>query len=126
MAHRTKKGAAWPHRGEIYLTRLDPTVGHEINKTRPALVVQNDVTNQYGLTTMVAPLTSTIRTPLSPASTLIPANSHTGLTVPSVAIFSQIRTVDHARLGKRLGTADVETMHRADEAINVAFGLDIQ
>ena len=72
---------------------------------------------------MVAPLTSTIRAPLSPASTLIPADAHTGLSVPSVAVFTQIRTVDRIRLGKRLGTVDVATLQRADEAITVAFGL---
>ena len=125
MANRPKKREAWPHRGEIYLTRLDPTVGHEIKKTRLALIIQNDVTNQYGLTTMVAPLTSTIRTPFSPASVFIPADVHTGLDVPSVAVFSQIRTVDRKRLGKRLGIVDAQTMKRADEAIHIAFGLEL-
>src|SRR4051794_25365707 len=105
MAYRRKKGENWPHRGEIYLTRLDPTVGHEIKKTRPALVIQNDVSNQYGLTTMVAPLTSTIRTPLSPVSVLVPPGVQTGLDVPSLAVFSQIRTVDRVRLGRCIGVA---------------------
>jgi mRNA interferase MazF len=75
---------------------------------------------------MVAPLTSTIRTPVFPDSTFIPADHHTGLSSPSVALFSQIRTIDRTRLGKRLGVVDAETMKRADEAIQVAFGLSIQ
>jgi mRNA interferase MazF len=40
---------------------LDPTIGHEIKKTRPALIIQNDVTNEHSQTTMVAPITSTVR-----------------------------------------------------------------
>ena len=75
---------------------------------------------------MVAPLTSTIRTPLSPVSVLVPAGAQTGLDVPSLAVFSQIRTVDRVRLGRCIGVADAETMKRVDEAIHVAFGLNIQ
>ena len=74
---------------------------------------------------MVAPLTSTIRTPLSPASALITADTQTGLSVPSVAVLTQIRTVDRKRLIKRLGTADVETMTRVNEAIQIGFGLEL-
>jgi len=126
-AHRPKKraGSAFPHRGEIYLTALDPAVGHEITKTRPALVVQNDVSNEHGLTTMVAPITSTVRTPLSPVHVLIAADARTGLSVPSVALLTQIRTVDRRRFLKRLGAADAETMKRVDEAVQIAFGLDV-
>lgn len=70
---------------------------------------------------MDAPLTSTVRTPVFPDSAFIPADAHTGLSTPSIALFSQIRTVDRARLG----TVNAETM-KADEAIQVAFGLSIQ
>jgi predicted nucleic acid-binding protein len=38
-AHQIKKQSAWPRRGEIYLMALDPTIGHEIKKTRPALIL---------------------------------------------------------------------------------------
>src|ERR1017187_2124617 len=60
---RTRKAAShgWPKRGEIHLTALDPAVGHEIGKTRPALVIQNATSNRYGAVTMVAPVTSTDR-----------------------------------------------------------------
>ena len=123
MAHRKIKKESWPRRGDIYLTQLDPIVGNEINKTRPVLVIQNDVTNEYGLTAMVAPLTSTIRTPLSPASVFISADTHTGLITPSVVLFTQIRTVDRTRLIKHLGTVDEQTLVLVDEAIAIAFGL---
>jgi mRNA interferase MazF len=120
----TSEGS-WPHRGEIYLTALDPTVGHEIRKTRPALVVQNNISNEHGLTTMIAPITSSVRMPLSPVHVLLPANDTTGLSVTSVALLTQIRTVDRRRLVKRLGVSDVDTMMRVDEAIKIGFGLDL-
>ena len=57
--------ASYPKRGEIYLTALDPTVGPEIQKTRPALVIQNDTSNRLSQTTIVAPVTSTVRSALA-------------------------------------------------------------
>ncbi len=113
----------WPKRGEIHLTALDPTIGHEIRKTRPALVIQNDVSNRYSQVTMVAPITSTVRLPLSPLHVLLPAGGATGLAVASVALFNQVRTVDRRRLVKRLGRIDGALMNQVDEAIRVAFGL---
>src|ERR1039457_4597509 len=96
----------WPRRGEIYLTALDPTVGHEIKKTRPALVIQNDTSNRYSAVTMVAPITSAVRLPLSPLHVLLPAGPSTGLAIASVAVFNQVRAVDHKRLIKKLGEVD--------------------
>src|SRR5215469_9179583 len=115
--------AGWPKRGEIYLTALDPTVGHEIQKTRPALIIQNDTSNRYSAVTMVAPITSTVRLPLSPLHVLLPAGESTGLAVASVAVFNQIRAVDRARLIKRLGETSPLAMLQVDEAIKAAFGL---
>jgi len=122
---QTRKAAShgWPKRGEIYLTALDPTVGHEIRKTRPALVIQNDTSNRYSAVTMVAPITSTVRLPLSPLHVLLPATPSTGLAVASVAVFNQIRAVDRGRLIKRLGDVDALVLAQVDEAIRTAFGL---
>ena len=113
----------FPRRGEIYLTTLDPTIGREIKKTRPALIIQNDISNEHGGTTIVAPITSTVRTPLSPVHVLLSADPRTGLSVPSVALLNQIRTVDRRRLVKLLGAIDAPTMEQADEAIAVSLGL---
>ena len=107
----------------MYLTALDPAVGHEIQKTRPALVIQNDTSNRYSAVTMVAPVTSTVRLPLSPLHVLLPADSSTGLSVPSVAVFNQIRAVDRKRLIRRLGEVEVLVLAQVDEAIKAAFGL---
>jgi hypothetical protein len=72
---------------------------------------------------MVAPITSTVRLPLSPLHVLLPADSATGLTVSSVAVFNQIRAVDRKRLIKKLGTVDALVLAQADDAIKAAFGL---
>lgn len=74
---------------------------------------------------MVAPITSTVRLPLSPVHVLIAADETTGLTVPSVALLTQIRTVDRRRLLKRLGEVDSTTMTHVGDAIKIGFGLDV-
>src|SRR5436309_15742226 len=99
----------FPKRGEIYLTALNPALGHEIKKTRPALVIQNDVTNRYGMTTIVAAITSKVSIPPYPNEVVIQPST-TGLQVLSTVRLDQIRTVDRRRLLKRLGRADADVM----------------
>jgi mRNA interferase MazF len=72
---------------------------------------------------MVAPITSTVRLPLSPLHVLLPAGALTGLTVASVAVFNQIRAVDRKRLIKKLGEVDELILAQVDEAIKVALGV---
>ncbi len=72
---------------------------------------------------IVAPITSTVRFPLSPVHVLIPANRNTGLAITSVALLSQIRAIDKVRLVKRLGALDADTLRRVDEAIQISLGL---
>jgi mRNA interferase MazF len=120
---QTQAKASHPRRGEIYLTALDPTLGGEIQKTRPALVIQNDVSNRLSGLTIVASITSTVRFPLNPVHVLLAASQTTGLAVVSVALLNQIRAVDRTRLVKRLGIVDDETLERVDEAIKISLGL---
>jgi mRNA interferase MazF len=127
MANPHQRGAQskafHPRRGEIYLVALDPTVGHEIRKARPALVIQNDITNEYLGTTIVAPITSSIRLPLSPTHVLIVKGAPSGLDATSVALCEQIRTVDRTRLIKAIGRLDPTVIPQVDEAITVTLGL---
>ena len=112
-----------PRRGEIYLTALDPALGREIQKTRPALVIQNDISNRVSEITIVAPITSTVRFPLNPVHVLLTADKYTGLSVTSVALLNQIRAVDRVRLVKRLGRVDDNAIGRIDEASKISLGL---
>jgi mRNA interferase MazF len=113
----------WPKRGEIYLTALDPTVGREIQKTRPALIIQNDVSSRVSGITIVSPITSTVRFPLNPVHVLLPADPSTGLAVTSAALLNQIRAVDRQRLVARLGAIDSQIQEQIDEAIKISLGL---
>src|SRR5205823_8594579 len=96
-----------PRRGEVYLVAFDPTVGHEIQKTGPAVVIQNDISNQYSRITIAAAVSSQFRDPPHPREVILPAKS--GLPKPSAVILNQIRPVDRKRLIKRLGAVDSAT-----------------
>ncbi|AFW94615.1 MULTISPECIES: type II toxin-antitoxin system PemK/MazF family toxin [Nostocales] len=112
----------YPQRGEIYLVNFDPTIGSEIRKTRPALILQNDVSNQYSPVTIVAALTSQFTEPLYPTEVIIKVPEG-GLQVDSVALLNQIRSIDKQRLIKRLGVLESVTMEQVDRAIQISLGL---
>ena len=69
-AHKGQKVAV-PHRGDIYLVNFDPTVGAEIQKTRPALVIQNEIGNQYSPITIVAAISSKFGLPPYPTEVVM-------------------------------------------------------
>ncbi len=111
-----------PRRGEVYVVSLDPTVGAEIKKTRPAVVVQNDPANRRSPVTIVAAITAQFEEPLYPTEVLVRAPEG-GLTVGSVVLLNQIRSVDKARLVRRLGVLKTETMKEVDRALLLSLGL---
>lgn len=111
-----------PKRGEVYLVNFDPTIGAEIQKTRPAIVLQNDVANRWSPITIVAAITSHFEESLYPTEVLV--NTHEGgLTVDSVVLLNQIRSIDKRRLVRRLGTLKQNTMTQVDRALMISFGL---
>lgn len=113
---------ALPQRGEVYLVSFDPTIGAEIQKTRPALVLQNDVSNEYSPITIVAAITSKFDEPLYPTEVLIQVPEG-GLTINSVALMNHIRSIDKQRLIKRLGKLEESTMKQVNQAIQISLGL---
>jgi len=116
-----KKEVAFPRRGEIYLVRFDPTVGHEIQKT-PAVIIQNEISNQYSPITIVAAISSQFGDPPFPREVVIePAES--GLPKRSAVIVNQIRSVDRQRLAKKLGRLSPQSLRRVDEALKISLGL---
>ena len=86
-----------PRRGDVFLVSLDPTVRAEIKKTRPAVVIQNDPANRRSPITIVAAITSQFETPLYPTEVLV-RPPEGGLTVDSVVLLNQVRSVDKGRL----------------------------
>lgn len=112
-----------PRRGEIYLVRFDPTEGAEIRKTRPALIIQNDIGNRYSQVTIVAPITSQDDAGrVYPTRVPIPAGEG-GLAFDSAVVLNQIRTIDKARLGRRLGRVTARTLNAVNQAIAISLGL---
>ena len=111
-----------PRRGEVYLVSFDPTVGSEIQRTRPALVLQNDIANRHSPITIVAAITSQFEEPLYPTEILI-TPPEGGLTTLSVALLNQIRSIDRQRLVRRLGRVTAGTLERVNRAIQLSLGL---
>jgi len=110
----------FPERGEIYLVCLDPAIGSEINKTRPALIISNDINNQIAQTVTVIPITSNIEK-IYPFETLLPSQE-SGLLKNSKAKCNQIRTIDKKRLVKSLGKASMENLKEIEKAIAIHLG----
>jgi len=117
------KQVAHPRRGEIYLVAFDPTIGREIKKTRPALIIQNDVGNRYGDLTIVAAITSQVSPILYPVEVIVKPSRANGLKVLSAVLLDQVRTVDRQRLLKRLGALESSALQRVDEALQISLGL---
>ncbi len=119
---RSPKAIAHPRRGDVWLVALDPTIGHEIQKTRPAVVVQNDHSNRTAQTTVVAPLTSSVGSRIYPTEVLVAAGEG-GCRVDSLVLLRQLRCVDRARLVKRLGAVRGHTLDSIDQALLITLGL---
>ena len=92
-------------RFDVYLVSLDPTVGSEIRKTRPCVVISPDEMNAHIATVIVAPMT----TKGHPYPTRVPCQFEGK---SGQVVLDQIRTVDRSRLVRQLGTLD-ETTQRA-------------
>jgi mRNA interferase MazF len=100
--------------GEIWLAQLDPTVGSEIRKTRPCVIVSPVEMNQYLRTVIVAPMTTGSR----------PAGFRVGLTFQGkqgLILLDQIRTLDRARLVQRLGALRPATLAQAQQVLGQMF-----
>lgn len=110
-------------RGEIYWVNLDPAVGAEIKKTRPALIVSNDQNNQYAHTVTVLPITSKTDK-VYPFEVFLKKGSG-GLDVDSKAKADQVRTVDKRRLvGNPLGPAVEDgLMAKLEKALRLHLAL---
>ncbi|MFF3026053.1 type II toxin-antitoxin system PemK/MazF family toxin [Microbacterium sp. NPDC057944] len=113
-------------RGQIVLVSFDPTVGSEVRKTRPAVVVSNNTANTVAsrgsnATVTVVPLTSRTEK-VFPFQVLLPAGA-TGLDRDSKAQAEQIRTVSVARIVRPVGWVPAELLGAVDEAMRLHLSL---
>ncbi len=111
----------FPQRGEIFLVCLDPTMGSEINKTRPALIISNDINNKFASTVTVIPITSNVKK-VFPFEVLFTA-PQSDLPKKSKAKCNQIRTIDKRRLIKPMGAISGKTMQEVEEALRLHLGM---
>ena len=103
-----------PARGDVYLVALDPTLGREIKKTRPCVVVSPDELNSHLTTFIVAPLTTgKYRYPFRVPCRFQKKDGY--------LVLDQIRTVDGKRLVRRLGKVAAPTMSKALAVLREMF-----
>ena len=109
-------------RGGIYLAALDPTVGREIAKTRPVVVVSNNINNTHAGTVSVLPITSKNTEKIYPFEIFLGKGS-ANLPKNSKAQADQIRTLDKSRLIRFLGELNKKEMSQINKAVSIHLGL---
>jgi mRNA interferase MazF len=100
-----------PRRGEIWWVRLDPTVGSEIRKTRPCVVLTSNVLNDRRKTVVVIPLSSS---PQASPPLLIPVDCEGR---PAVAVIDQIRAMAKERLHRRIGVLSAQELAAIEDGV---------
>lgn len=112
----------FPKRGEIWFVSLEPVVGHEIGKTRPALIISNDKNNLYSETITILPITSTTEK-IYPFEVFL-SSKETHLPRDSKVKCNQIRTVDKKRLINLVCTLLPEKLEMIEKAILIHLDID--
>jgi mRNA interferase MazF len=108
-------------RGEIWTVDLEPVVGSEQGKARPALIIQNDIGNLYSPVLIVAAITSGENARYDVQVEIKAPEG--GLHHDSLVLLNQIRTIDKRRVGRYWGRLSTQTMQRIDDAIKISLGL---
>jgi len=102
------------NRFDVYIVVLDPTVGSEIQKTRPCLIISPDEMNRHIATVIVAPMTTKGRSYPSRVACTFQGKE-------GQVVLDQIRTVDKARLARKLGQINDETQSEVLSVLNEMF-----
>lgn len=109
-------------RGCVVTVRFDPTEGREIRKTRPAVVVSNEVACRHDAVIQVVPLTRIPARDLRPYESRV-ASQQSGLERASRSVTNQLRTVSRRRIGKVLGRISTEEEIDLDRALRIQLAL---
>jgi mRNA interferase MazF len=110
-------------RGDIWIVNLDPTLGHEIKKSRPAIIIQNDIGNKYSSVTIIAPLTSQKIEKIYPIEVLL-TKKNSGVEKNSKVLLNQIRAIDKRRLQQKITNVNKETMSKINQALKISLGIE--
>ena len=113
----------YPKRGEIHIVNLDPTIGAEIKKTRPEVVISNDINNKFSATITVLPVTDKGKRTY-PFEVNLPVEQ-TGLKKESKVKCQQIRTVDKRRLVKIFGTVGLDILQKIEQGLMIHLGIEV-
>ena len=106
-----------PRRGEVYFVALDPVVGTEIRKTRPAVVISNDSCNTYGSRVVVLPVTGNV-------DSLYPGEARIRLRgAPARVLGDQIRSIDKSRLRSKIGVLSQDELLDVELAVQITLAL---
>lgn len=107
-----------PHRGEVWWVAFGPSIGGEIKKTRPAVIVSNDAANRSLNRVQVIPLTSNV-SKLYPGEAYVTVNG-----VRHKAMADQLMTASKGRLRQLMGKLTSNSVFAVERAIKVQLGLN--
>jgi len=112
-----------PFSGMVVEVGLDPVVGHEQGRSRPCVVIQNDIGNRFSTTTIVVPLSDAahIQQP-SPIYVLVKKGDG-GTKKDSYVLCDRIRTVDQRRFRNVYGAVAPDTLLAIEQALRISLGL---
>jgi len=113
----------FPHRGDLYWVNLDPTIGSEIKKTRPCVVISPNAANQAGPLVIVAPVSKAEGKKSFFHEVFLPKGT-TGFSFDSKIKVFQLRCVDKRRLSpNRIGALPPDMVRLLEEKIRIVTGL---
>ena len=110
-------------RGEVWLINLDPTVGSEIKKTRPAVIVNDDAIGVLPLRVIVPITAWHERYAVAPWMVRLDPDPNNGLDKPSAADAFQVRSVSQSRFVRRLGNISAQALHDVTQALATVFSI---
>ncbi len=114
---------SYPKRGEIYWVNLDPTVGSEIKKVRPCVIISPDAANRSGSLVIVAPVIKVEGKKIYFHELLLPKGTANFSQDSKIKVF-QLRCIDKKRLQKKkMGSLSEEILEELDEKIRIVTGL---
>ena len=111
-------------KGDIVYVNLEPKIGSETGKTRPCLIIQNNINNKHSPTTIVVVITSRDRFKKKYPTHVWIDKGDGGLTKDSVIQCEQIRTIDKRRITEKLGSVNNDCLQKVEEAIKITLAFE--